>query len=132
MGQDFGATRTVKALKEHRCEECTRTIRKFEHYQRHAGSWEGDFFTWVSCAHCVELRAAIDKVDMMFYEGAFGGVGEWIAQGLWREVEVTWQQRLNLLRLTRQYERKWTNPDGTLLPVPEAPDGPTNHTTGML
>jgi hypothetical protein len=121
-GQDFGATRTVKARKTHQCEECWRTITPGELYARHAGSWEGDFFTNVACGHCAELRRIIDSVDPYYFEGYYGGVSEWVSQNMHQELDATvpWFTKLSLLRLTRQYQRKWATPSGGLEPLPRS------------
>ena len=117
---DFGSTSTRRARKAHQCEECLRTILEGETYERHAGVWEGSFFTFISCGHCAVLRSLIADIDTEFWEGAFGGVGEWFAQDLWREFVSTFEDGLRFLRLSRQFGSQWTTPNGALLAVPEA------------
>lgn len=116
---DFGSTSTRKARKAHQCEECLRTIREGERYERHAGVWEGEFFTFVSCGHCAKLRTTISDIDTEFWEGAFGGVGEWFANDLWREYIKTFEDGVKFLRLSRQFDRRWILADGSLMAVPE-------------
>ena len=128
---DFGSTSTRKVRKEHQCEECNRTIRKGEQYERHAGVWEGKFFTFVSCGHCAALRQQISDIDPEFWEGAFGGVGEWFAQDLWREFIRSFEQGLRFLRLSRQFGKRWTAPGGGLMPAPTPEtEGLTAHQEG--
>ena len=120
MSTDFGSTTTRKARKTHQCEECLRDIQPGERYERHAGVWEGTFFTFVSCPHCAALRTTISDIDTEFWEGAFGGVGEWFAHGLWREYIKTFEDGLRFLRLSRRFGTKWLSSTGELLPVEEA------------
>lgn len=114
---DFGSTSTRRARKAHQCEECNRTIREGERYERYAGVWEGSFSTFVSCGHCAQVRTLISNIDIDFWEGAFGGVGEWFAQQLWREYIKTFEEGLKFLRLSRQFGSRWTRADGSLMPV---------------
>jgi hypothetical protein len=120
---DFGTHRTQRARKPHQCEECQRTIEPGETYDRYAGTYEDQFFTFVSCAHCDVLRAAIQKVDSWFWEGAFGGVGEWFAQNMIRECQpalTDFATGLRVVRMGRQFNRQWEAPGGDLEPVPAA------------
>lgn len=118
MSADFGSTRMVKARKSHECEECGRAIERGERYERHAGSWEGDFFTCVSCPHCAAFRSMICDVDVDFWEGCYHGIGEWVANDLHREyITGTLTVDLELWRAVRDFRRRWTA-DGVLLPVP--------------
>jgi hypothetical protein len=55
---DFYDIRWPKARKEHRCEDCNRTIAKGDEYQRCAGKYDGEFFYTTTCKVCVEIRAA--------------------------------------------------------------------------
>lgn len=118
MSSDFGATRTVKARKPHQCEECQRTIDPGERYEKHAGSWEGNFFTWVSCGHCGDAREFIGRIDYQFWEGGYGGVGEWFAHQLWREYILTFEEGLRSIRLSRQFANGWRDQFGALIPLP--------------
>lgn len=49
---DFCTTRTVTARKTRQCPECHQTIQPGESYTKHAGSWDGDFFSAVQCQPC--------------------------------------------------------------------------------
>lgn len=124
MSNDFASTKQVKARKAHKCEECWRTIEPGETYHRTAGSWEGDFFTCVACAHCAALRKRVDKVDPNYFESYFGGLGTWIGEVGWSAVEIpgpTWEDRLALYRLTRHFGDRWRDKAGRLRPVPADP-----------
>jgi len=48
--------RTLRARIPHRCEECNRTIRPGEDYERVFGVWDGHLNTFHTCPHCVALR----------------------------------------------------------------------------
>lgn len=49
-------TKTVKARKEYRCEECRRKIEIGERYENTWGVWEGEGSTFRTCDLCAELR----------------------------------------------------------------------------
>jgi hypothetical protein len=53
---DFYVDRMVKAKKNHRCDECGRTILAGEKYEYVSAVWEGDFSTCKTCDKCLELR----------------------------------------------------------------------------
>lgn len=117
MSDSFGSTKTVRARKQHKCEECWRTIEAGELYYRHAGVWEGDFFTNVSCAHCAELRRQIAVTDCDFNEVYYGGAGEWVLNTGWQEVPE--RHRLVLCRLSACFKARWRFQSGNLMPIPD-------------
>lgn len=45
-----------KAIKDHRCYECGRLIKKGELYQAESGKWEGEVITYKTCNLCMSLR----------------------------------------------------------------------------
>ena len=47
-----------KSRKEHRCEECHRTIAVGQVYQKVSGKWDGEFNCFTTCSVCAEIRAA--------------------------------------------------------------------------
>lgn len=50
---EFMAERDIKAArKEHRCDECRRTIRVGEPYRSMRGKYDGRFYVVNHCAHC--------------------------------------------------------------------------------
>lgn len=55
---EFYEVRTPKARKEHRCEDCNRTIAKGDVYHRVSGKFDGEFFDTITCAICIEIREA--------------------------------------------------------------------------
>ncbi|AYN58912.1 hypothetical protein PP634_gp86 [Arthrobacter phage Richie] len=122
---DFSNTTARRARKQHTCEECGRIIEPGETYHRTAGSWEGDFFTNVACAHCNAFRKHIDKADDYYRESYFGGAGEWAANAYVGATDLpgtTWEQRLALYRMTREFNRRWRDRTGQLRPVPAEPN----------
>lgn len=125
MSSDFAATKAVTARKRHVCEECFRPIDPGETYQRTAGSWEGDFFTNIACAHCHVFRKYIDRADDYYNEGYYGGAGEWVANGYFSASDLpgmTWAQRLALYRMAEHFRDRWRDKAGELRPIPQEPD----------
>jgi hypothetical protein len=121
---DFGATKTLKARKQHRCDECGRHITVGETYHRHAGVYDGDFFTNASCAHCAVARRIVDSIDNGYYEGYFGGLDTWVSESLWREPWTVKypDQAAILLRLAACFRMDWRfTGSRELMPVPEYP-----------
>lgn len=119
---DFASTTTRKARKRHVCEECFRSIDPGETYHRTAGSWEGDFFTNIACAHCHVFRKWIDKADDYYSEGYYGGAGEWAANGYVSRYDLpgsTWAERLALYRMASHFRDHWRDRTGQLRPIPE-------------
>jgi hypothetical protein len=47
-----------KARKEHRCEDCRRTIAKGQVYRRDSGKFDGELFSYKTCLICDEIRQA--------------------------------------------------------------------------
>jgi hypothetical protein len=117
---DFSTSRVVRARKSHTCEECGRTIEPGEDYDRYAGVWEGDFYTFVSCRHCLALRRTIEKADP-HWESSLGGIDEWFYQGMIRETATTFEDGLRLARLRLQFTRRWRKKDGALTMIPANP-----------
>lgn len=118
---NFASTKSRKARKPHSCEECGRIIEPGETYHPTAGSWEGDFFTIKACAHCNIFRKWIDKADDYYNEGYFGGAHAWVNNGYYSAGDLpgsTWVQRLALYRMARQFNRRWRDRAGALVPVP--------------
>jgi hypothetical protein len=54
---EFFHSETRKARKVHRCSECGGDIKKGERYQRDSGKNEGEFWTFVTCLICAEIRS---------------------------------------------------------------------------
>lgn len=53
---EFMVTETRRARKPHQCHECRGTITPGESYEHVRGKWEGDVYTFKTCALCLELR----------------------------------------------------------------------------
>jgi hypothetical protein len=124
MSSDFAATSAVKARKPHVCEECGRIIEPGETYHRTAGSWEGDFFTNVACAHCNVFRKHINQADDYYNEGYFGGASPWVENGYYAQCDLpgsSWEQRLALYRMSQHFRGRWRDRGGALRPVPTEP-----------
>lgn len=52
---------THAARKAHRCYECSRTIQPGERYEKVVGVWDGDFGTYKTCRHCLDLRKFVQE-----------------------------------------------------------------------
>ncbi len=70
-----------RARVEHSCCECLGTIQPGEDYQTISGKWNGDIFSFKTCAACVDLRDSLDGVtcvpigDLWFaYLDYLGGI----------------------------------------------------------
>jgi hypothetical protein len=55
-GPSFFKTKTIKAIKEHKCCECKRIISKGEKYEKTSGFWDGSFDEFKTCADCISMR----------------------------------------------------------------------------
>ena len=53
---EFATDKIVTARKQHKCDECNRTIEKGERYERVTGKWDGEFYTFRTCSDCLSLR----------------------------------------------------------------------------
>lgn len=53
---EFIVIETRKARKSHRCYECRADIPPRETYEHVRGKWEGEIYTFRTCALCLELR----------------------------------------------------------------------------
>lgn len=58
----------VRGRKDHRCDECFRTIPKEEIHEYAFGIWNNDVGYYRTCAPCVEIRQ--DLQEMMETDGA--------------------------------------------------------------
>lgn len=55
-GPEFHHSETRRARKSHKCYECRSTIDPGEQYEHVRGKWEGEVYTFKTCALCCELR----------------------------------------------------------------------------
>ena len=53
---DLHEAKTRKARKEHKCNECGRTIGIRENYEHVSGLWDGRFSHYKTCMDCLSLR----------------------------------------------------------------------------
>lgn len=124
MSDGFASGRTVTAKKEHKCEECWRTIHPGEKYERLAGKWEGSFWNMKSCVHCSGFRKVINGVDTDFWEGAYGGIHAWVDNTGSSPAELAYyfrnskQSLLALYRWSVWFGSRWRDRDGNLRPPP--------------
>jgi hypothetical protein len=107
----FNSTKHPTARRQHRCDECNRTIEQGERYSRTAAVWDGDFFTNVACLHCEAARMIVNRSDSYYYETYYGGLGEWLNE---MGHEALWS-----LRLLVGVRARWRYQSGALMPVPE-------------
>lgn len=110
---DFNSTRPVIARKPHPCHECGRAIRPGERYWRIAAVWEGDFFTFVECAHCHHGREVVWAAAPAWWKMSYGGQ---FTAGEWRDVAVE-ARSARVWRVVVGNRRQWTRRDGGLMPV---------------
>ncbi len=60
---DFYSTQKIKkARKPYKCESCNSEIKEGEPYERHAGKYEGNFFSFLICPVCSKI------LDYYLYE----------------------------------------------------------------
>lgn len=52
----YSATQVKAARKDHKCDECSRTIKPGESYDLVWGIWDGRSDTFKTCSHCIALR----------------------------------------------------------------------------
>lgn len=118
MSADFGSTKTRMARKQHECEECGRQIMPGERYDRHAGVWEGNFFTNMACGHCARLRRMVDDLDAYYNEVYYGGLGDWVSETYPETTAGDFTSDLWLARAVRDFRRHWQGNGGELLDLP--------------
>jgi hypothetical protein len=107
MSPTILASDSPKAIKEHECQCCWRTIRPGERYNRQRNVYDGTAYTFKACAHCI----AFERLT---------GIGDWCDNNGYGADEFACYDPANVteLRWKVQYRRKWTRIDGTLYPVP--------------
>jgi len=57
------------ARKEHRCCECSSTIKPGEAYQRVTQLYDGMWEEYKTCELCADLRESLDGVTCVYFEG---------------------------------------------------------------
>ncbi|QDH48538.1 hypothetical protein SEA_GREKAYCON_48 [Arthrobacter phage Grekaycon] len=105
----FAAEKFVTARKTHKCGECFRVIQPGEGYFRGAGNWEGDFWHMKWCLQCDRFRDIVLYVDSEFWQQCYGGLGEWVAERLYVEIDssFSWTFRLHVNRLQSLFRQHW-------------------------
>lgn len=107
---------TRKAAKDHRCDECRRTISKGETYEHGSGLCDGRWTTQRTCEHCVAARSWLLKVCSGW---VYGMVADDLREHWWESPEY---RSLWLGRAIHGIGHQWKRPDGTLRdPLPEFP-----------
>jgi hypothetical protein len=105
---------TRKAIKEHRCAECSRTIAKGEQYHYDSGiDSEGFAFSHKTCAHC--------HVPAQWLSANCGG---YVLCGIQEDLQehVSEYARRDLARLFVAMRRDWRRfRGGGLMPIPKLP-----------
>lgn len=71
----FYTRKIVKGRKEHRCQECLRTIVKGEPHEVSKGKWEDDFETFRTCQLCLDMVNEIG-LDCYCHSELFESVDE--------------------------------------------------------
>lgn len=107
------AYQVKSSRKEHRCNECGRTIAKGEGYHRAELCMEGGWYTFHTCVHC---RVACAWLS----EQCGGYLHEGVLEDVMEHAAVYHLGRLT--RLEVGMKRKWKRFDGYgLMPVPQVP-----------
>jgi len=105
--------RYVKARKEHRCNECRRTIRAGERYHNETFLDDNrNIKNHKTCPHCMVARGWL-----------WDECGGWLYGGVREDVLDHWIDKgdIRLARLIVGMRRKWTTRRGALMPMPEMP-----------
>lgn len=100
------------AREPHSCEECGRRIGVGERYAKHAGVWEGQFWSGMKgCGHCERFRQ-LWVYTLNPYEWTYGCLLEQIDLAEARPFRV---EEKAFLRAYRWSRRRWRREDGTLV-----------------
>jgi hypothetical protein len=109
-----------KARKEHRCDECRRTILPGEVYHYEFGELEGDPETYRTCQHCLVAREWLLK-------NCEGWIYTQVMEEIWEHVEEYPKLGLPLMRIYVGARRKWKSFKGGLMALPKMPPAITIH-----
>lgn len=126
MSGSFYSERTVTARKEHRCDDCHRTINPGVTYLRIAGASYGDFWTWKDCRHCAVYRQAVAIIDEDSYYDEDGfNLRDWTDNyGTAADIAYLVKNPIKALgyyRIARWFMDRWQTRDGQMRPVPVLP-----------
>ena len=98
---EFHSTKAVKARKAHRCHECAGQIQPGETYQRGAGRYEGDFYSYALCAPCDQAWSWTHR--------EFNPDPEWCHIGDLPTLIQECAERFEQLRVAAYIRRQWIN-----------------------
>lgn len=101
-----------RARKEHRCEECRRTIEPGETYRFEAWVFDGTLDQQKTCAHCVAYARPwlLDNCDGWIYQAMYEDIFEHFPHGT--------EEPLKCGRIIVGMRRKWRRRDGELMALP--------------
>ena len=71
------------ARKEHQCEECYQPIRRGERYERHAGKYDGEMYSYALCIACDEWGAAYRQAQRQHCSGQ---TWTWELGRMWEDI----------------------------------------------
>ncbi len=110
---DFYSETWRKARKEHRCDECRRTIAVGERHKRHAMALDGSVSVYLHCLHCSAAASWLVK-----------HCGGYLCAGVEDDLFEHWGEhydgdRLFLGRAIVGMRKRWLRRDGSLMrPLP--------------
>lgn len=103
-----------KARKEHRCDECGRTITVGEFYLYEGGVFEGDLQVYKTCAHCLVGRKWL-------WDNCGGHIFTQVCEEIQEHAQEYPAIAFPLYRFAVGVHRKWKSfRDDGLMPVPQA------------
>lgn len=110
---DFFHEAERDAGKAHRCGECRRTIERGEGHTIAKGAIEGRWYTFRTCAHCVQVERWLRVVcDGFAYEAVEEDLGHHV-----RGQDEGYVSSSHLVRLVRWMSADWRDRRGELRPV---------------
>jgi hypothetical protein len=69
------------AAKPYRCCECSSKIEPGEQYQRIRQLYECNWYQYITCEKCADLRASLEDVMCVYYEGLEEAFVDWLTHG---------------------------------------------------
>ena len=103
-----------RAAKAHKCVECGRIIAVGETYRYDFQVYEGDAYSFRTCAHCQVAQAWLRRE-----------CGGYLIEGTWEDIaeHITEypELRFPLGRLIVQSRKKWQGRDGGIVAIPPIP-----------